>query len=286
MDQQPLARFLRSRRALLGPTDVGLRDVGPRRTGGLRREEIAALAHISASYYARLEQARGPRPSAAVISSLSNALRLSDEERTLLFTLSGRSPERDDKTLRSDVTPSVLDLIDRMPGTAAIILNAKFDVLAMNPLAHALFEGFSAQENPERNLARAFFLSPDPSRRHYGVSATEDFAEFAVSQLRAAAERYPGDRGLDGLITELRSSRSAEFERLWHEVDNVLPRHQMKSLNHSLVGPVELHCNVLSIPDRDQSVVLFTADPGTTSHRALCSLALIGSEDLESAAYR
>jgi transcriptional regulator with XRE-family HTH domain len=285
MDQRPLARFLRSRRALLAPTDVGMTDAGPRRTGGLRRDEVAALAHISASYYARLEQARGPRPSAAVISSLSNALMLSDDERTLLFTLSGRSPERDDRTLRSDVTPSVLDLIDRMPGTAAIILNAKFDVLALNPLANALFEGFSAQENPERNLARAFFLTPDPSRRHYGVSATEDFAEFAVSQLRAAAERYPGDRGLDGLITELRS-RSAEFERLWHEVDNVLPRHQMKSLNHSLVGWIELHCNVLSIPDRDQSVVLFTADPGTTSHRALCSLALVGSEDLESATYR
>jgi transcriptional regulator with XRE-family HTH domain len=285
MDQRPLARFLRSRRALLGPTDVGLTDAGPRRTRGLRREEIAALAHISASYYARLEQARGPRPSAAVISSLSNALMLSDDERTLLFTLSGRSPERDDRTLRSDVTPSVLDLIDRMPGTAAIILNAKFDVLALNPLASALFEAFSAQANTERNLARAYFLAPDPSRRHYGVSATEDFAEFAVSQLRAAAERYPGDRGLAGLVTELRS-RSVEFERLWHEVDNVLPRHQKKSLDHSVVGWIELHCNVLSIPDRDQSVVLFTADPGTTSHRALCSLALVDSEDLETATYR
>jgi hypothetical protein len=217
-----------------------------------------------------------------VISSLSNALRLSDDERTLLFTLSGRSPERDDRTLRSDVTPGVLDLIDRMPGTAAIILNAKFDVLAMNPLADALFEAFSVQAHPERNLARAFFLTPDPSRRHYGVSATEDFADFAVSQLRAAAERYPGDRGLDGLITELRSE-SVEFERLWHEVDNVLPRHQKKSMHHSLVGPIEMHCNVLSVPDRDQSVVFFTAEPGTSSHRALCSLAVIGSGNLESA---
>ncbi|WP_242638755.1 hypothetical protein [Mycolicibacterium sp. S2-37] len=197
---------------------------------------------------------------------------MTDDERTLLFTLSGRSLQRDDGTLRSDVTPSVLDLIDRLPETAAIVLDAKFDVLALNALANALFEAFTAQANHERNLARGFFLAADPSRRHYGISASEDFAEFAVSQLRGAAERYPGDRGLNGLITDLRS-RSVEFERLWHEVDHVIPRHQKKSMNHSSVGSIELHCNVLSIPDRDQSVVLFTADPGTPSHQALTLLA-------------
>jgi transcriptional regulator with XRE-family HTH domain len=279
MDQQPMARFLRDRRSRLQPTDVGLPHDGPRRTAGLRREEVAALAHISASYYARLEQARAPRPSPDVIISLSTALRLSDDERTLLFTLSGRSPDHDNTKLRRDVTPSVVELINRMPDTAALILDAKYDILAWNPLAAALFEDFSALPRRKRNLMRAFFLEPDPSRRHYGVGGSEDFATFAASQLRAVAERYPRDRDVRALIAELRSG-SAEFERRWHQVDVVVPRHQVKSMTHPLVGRIEMHCNLLLIPDRDQLVVLFTADPGTSSHQALSLLSVIGTQDM------
>ena len=152
MDQRPLARFLSGCRARLQPADVGLPHDGPRRIPGLRREEIAALAHISVSYYARLEQAKGPRPSPHVLDSLSQALRLSDDERTLLFTLSGRSPDSDSTKPRSDVAPSVRDLIDRMPDTAALILDAKYDILAWNPLAAALFEDFSAVPQSKRNF--------------------------------------------------------------------------------------------------------------------------------------
>jgi transcriptional regulator with XRE-family HTH domain len=276
MDQRPMARFLRDRRARLQPTDVDLPWDGLRRTAGLRREEVAGLAHISVSYYTRLEQARASRPSSEVLHSLGQALRLSDDERTLLFTLSGRSPEDDIARPRRDVAPSVLDLIDRMPGTAALILDAKFDILGWNPLAVAVFGDLSASPGRDRNLVRDFFLEPDPSRRHHGVVGSENFATFAASQLRTVAERYPRDRDVRALIAELRSA-SEEFAALWQQVDVVVPRHQRKSMIHPVVGPIDLHCNLLMIPDRDQLMVLFTADRGTPSHEAL-SLLSVGAQ--------
>lgn len=274
-----MARFLRDRRARLTPSDVGLPRDGPRRTAGLRREEVASLAHISVSYYSRLEQARAARPSGHVIDGLSRALRLSDDERTLLFNLCGRAPDDDNTRPRCDVTPSVLELIHRMPDTAALILDAKYDILAWNALAAALWEDFSALPRPQRNLMRMFFLEPDPSRRHHGVTGSEDFAAFAASHLRAVAERYPRDGDVRTLIAELRTG-SAEFERLWHQVDVVVPRHQMKSMTHPMVGPIEMHCNLLVIPDRDQRMVLFTADPGSPSQQALSLLSVIGTQDM------
>jgi hypothetical protein len=113
------------------------------------------------------------------------------------------------------------------------------------------------------------------------VSGSEDFATFAASQLRGAAERYPRDGGIRALIAELRSA-STEFEHLWHQVDVVVTRHQMKSMTHPVVGPIEMHCNLLMIPDRDQLIVFFTADPGTSSHQALSLLSVIGTQDMTS----
>lgn len=266
-----MARFLRDRRAQLRPSDVGLPDIGRRRTVGLRREEVAALAHISASYYTRLEQARAPRPSADVVNSLGHALRLSDEQRTLLFTLTGRSSGSDVSTIQRTVASSVLDLTNRMPDTAVLILDAKYDILAWNPLAASIFEALPVIPSSERNLIRLYFFEHDPSLRHHGVSGSEDFAGFAAGQLRALAERYPRDPGVRTLIAELRAN-SAEFERLWHQVDVVAPRHQIKHLNHAVVGPLEMHCDTLVVPDRDQLMVLFTAEPGTASHHALTLL--------------
>lgn len=239
------------------------------------------LAHISASYYSRLEQARAARPSSHVIDGLSRALRLTDDERTLLFTLSGRSPDNDSTKPRSDIAASVLDLINRMPDTAALILDAKYDVLAWNALAAALFGDLSAVPRAQRNLCKMFFLEPDPSRRHYGLSGGEEFARFAASQLRVAAARYPRDGNIRALIAELRS-QSVEFDNLWHQPDVVVPRHRTKSIMHPSVGLIEMHSNLLLVPDRDQQIVLFTADPGSPSHQALTLLSVIGTQDMTS----
>jgi len=142
MDKQELGAFLRSRRERLRPEDVGLPSGPRRRTPGLRREEIAVLAHISTEYYVRLEQGRAPRPSGEVLTGIAGALRLTDAESDHLHVLAGTAPTRTGLH-RRDVRPSILALLERLPQTAAFVTSAAFEVLAWNDLAAALMEDFA-----------------------------------------------------------------------------------------------------------------------------------------------
>jgi transcriptional regulator with XRE-family HTH domain len=277
VDKHELGRFLRQHRERLAPATVGLPADGPRRTPGLRREEVAQLAHISTQYYTRLEQARGPHPSRHVLAAIGRALRLGDAERALLYTLGGQQAEPPGPS--PDVPDRVLDLIDRMPDTAAIVLDAKYDILAWNPLAAALLEDFSATPRRERNMIRRYFLDPDPGRRHYGISSEGDFGQFAAGHLRAAVARYPDDRATQELVREL-LRRSPEFAALWPNPEVSDERHLTKTIDHPQVGPITLICDILTVPERDQHVVLFTAEPGTPAHEALRLLSVIGLQQL------
>jgi transcriptional regulator with XRE-family HTH domain len=277
VDKHELGRFLRLHRERLNPAMVGLPVAGPRRTPGLRREEVAQLAHISTQYYTRLEQARGPHPSRHVLAALGRALRLNDAERDHLYTLGGQRAEPPGPS--ADVPDRILDLIERMPDTAAVVLDAKHDVLAWNPLAAALLEDFSAQPRRERNMIRHYFLHPDPSRRHYGISGGGDFGRFAAGHLRATAARYPDDRATQELVREL-LRRSPEFAALWPSPEVSDQRHLIKTINHPQLGPMTLTCDILTVPERDQHVVLFTAEPGTPAHDALRLLSVIGLQQL------
>jgi hypothetical protein len=227
------------------------------------------MANISASYYTRLEQARAPRPSGGVLEGLGRALHLNRDELRLLSRLAGR--DEPDSGMPSHSAPGIPELIHRMPGTAVLVLNTTYDIVGCNDLAMALFGDPSSRTPTERNLMRNFFLQPDVSQRHFGVTGSEDFARFAVSQLRLAAARYPRDAGIGSLIAELRL-RSSEFEDLWPQVDVVPPRHQIKRMTHPAVGPIEMHCDLLAIPDSATSLVLFTAEPGTRTQSALAAL--------------
>ncbi|HEY1572968.1 MAG TPA: helix-turn-helix transcriptional regulator [Pseudonocardiaceae bacterium] len=273
MDKHELGRFLRRHRERLSPATVGLPAGGPRRTPGLRREEVAQLAHISAQYYTRLEQARGPHPSRHVLAAIGRALRLNDSERALLYTLAGQQAEPPGPS--ADVPDRVLDLIERLPDTAAIVLDAKYDVLAWNPLAAALLEDFSAQPRRDRNLIRRYFLHPDPRRRTFGIIGSGDFGRFAAGHLRAAVARYPDDRATRTLVRELLRD-SPEFATLWADATVSDERHLLKTINHPQVGPIALTCDILTVPEHDQHVVLFTAEPGTPAHDALRLLSVVG----------
>ena len=126
---------------------------------GLRREEIAVLAHISTEYYVRLEQGRAPRPSGEVLAGIAGALRLTDAESGHLHVLAGTAPVRTGLH-RRDVRPSILALLERLPQTAAFVTSAAFEVLAWNDLAAALMEDFARLAPEDRNLARRAFLGP------------------------------------------------------------------------------------------------------------------------------
>ncbi|MYY86582.1 helix-turn-helix domain-containing protein [Streptomyces sp. SID335] len=278
--ERDLADFLRGRRERITPADVGL-PAGPRRrTPGLRREEVAQLAYISTEYYTRLEQARAPRPSREVLAQLARALRLSDPERDHLHHLAGVPPSPPPGPSR-EVRPSIVQLLDRLPEAAAIVLSATYEVIAWNNLAAALMEDFSVLPRRDRNMARRTFLSSRKAGEGctlYGVPNTDEFARTMAQHLRATAARYPEDPEVSALVHELRT-HSPEFATLWatHEV---APRPTLcKTFQHPTVGFIAMHCDVLDITDRDQRVFIYTAAPG--SEEAMRLLSVIGTQRMD-----
>ncbi|WP_112247059.1 helix-turn-helix transcriptional regulator [Kribbella monticola] len=275
MDRPQLAEFLRTRRDRLRPEDVGLPAGLRRRTPGLRREEVASLATMSTDYYTRLEQGRGPRPSRPVLSGLARALRLSDDERDHLFRLAGEQPGPPPGP-PADVRSGVLRMLARLdvPG---LVLDAKYDVLAWNPLAAALITDFSALRPRERNLLRLRFLSGTTQR--FGAAATEQFAREAAADLRAATAKYPEDRSIGALVQDLLAG-SEEFAGLWarHEVGT--QQRMCQTIHHPVVGRIDVTCEILVIPERDQRVVLYTAEPDSPSDQALRLLDVVGTQSL------
>lgn len=277
MDKQELGAFLRSRRERLRPQDVGLPSGSRRRTPGLRREEVAVLAHISTEYYVRLEQGRAPRPSAEVLAGIAGALRLTDAESEHLHVLAGTAPARTGLH-RRDVRPSILALLDRLPQTAAFVISAVFEVLAWNDLAGALMEDFAALTPRNRNLARRAFLGTeraDPAL--YGISDAAEFRHHVVMQLRSTLARYPTDPAVTGLVGELRDD-SAEFARLWGRHDVQAAPMLTKTFRHPVVGEITVDCDSLALTDRDQHLVLYSAPPGSHGAEALAFLNVLGSE--------
>jgi transcriptional regulator with XRE-family HTH domain len=278
MDKQQLGAFLRSRRERLRPEDVGLPSGTRRRTPGLRREEVAVLAHISTEYYVRLEQGRAPRPSGDVLAGIARALRLGDAESDHLHVLAGTAPARGAALVRRDVRPSILALLERLPQTAGFVVSAAFDVLAWNDLTAALMEDFALSAPEDRNLARRAFLgSPEGSAPLYGVSDVSEFRLHAVARLRTTLARYPTDPTVTGLIDELRAG-SPEFARLWERHDVHAGTTLSKTFDHPVVGPVTVDCDALALTDSDQQLVLYSAPAGSPAAEALAFLAVVGAD--------
>jgi transcriptional regulator with XRE-family HTH domain len=278
MDKQELGAFLRSRRERLRPEDAGLPSGTRRRTPGLRREEVAVLAHISTEYYVRLEQGRAPRPSGEVLAGIAGALRLTDAESRHLHVLAGTAPARTGLHQR-DVRPSILALLERLPQTAAFVTSAVFEVLAWNDLAAALMEDFAELAPQDRNLARRAFLRPaQHDAPLYGISDAAGFRHHVVTQLRAALARYPGDPAVSGLVEELRDG-SPEFARLWERHDVQAAPMLTKAFRHPVVGEITVDCDALTLPDRDQHLVLYTAPPRSHAAEALALLNVLGPEN-------
>ncbi|WP_382306077.1 helix-turn-helix transcriptional regulator [Herbiconiux sp. UC225_62] len=282
MDKQELGAFLRTRRERLRPEDVGLVSGARRRTPGLRREEIAVLAHISTEYYVRLEQGRAPRPSGDVLAGISAALLLTDAESEHLHLLAGTAPIQTGLH-RRDVRPSILTLLERLTQTAGFVTSATFEVLAWNDLAAALMEDFGALAPADRNLARKVFLVSDGDGRGgplYGISDRAEFRQTVVMRLRTTMARYPSDPAVIGLVEELRSG-SAEFARLWERHDVQSVPMLTKTFRHPVVGDVTVDCDSLALTDRDQHLVLYSAPQGSRDAEALALLSVLGTEGID-----
>ncbi|MCG5217754.1 helix-turn-helix transcriptional regulator [Streptosporangium sp. KLBMP 9127] len=277
MNRAELAEVLRTARARVRPQDVGLPAGIRRQVPGLRREEVAMLASLSVDYVVRLEQGRGPRPSRQVIAALAQALRLDDDDRDQLFRLAGHEPPQAGH-IATVVRPSVFRLLDRMADLPVLVLSAKGDVLAWNPLAAALQGDMSAWPQRQRNLIWQRFLGSSRCLAAAGPDEDDAAARASVGTLRAAHARYPNDPDLAQMITELRRG-SPRFDELWREGRSSPWRTAAKSIRHPTLGTITLDCDALLLPDSSQTVLVYSAEPGSPEATALDLLRVTGLQN-------
>ncbi|MCC3768761.1 helix-turn-helix domain-containing protein [Streptomyces sp. UNOC14_S4] len=272
MDQRTeLSEFLRSRRGRLSPEDVGLTPHGGRRrVPGLRREELAQLAGVSAAYYTRLEQGRGQNVSSSVLDAIADALRLNPTEREHLEHLVRPVRSSGPVARRQRVRPAVQHLIDSLGDVPAYVVGRRLDILAWNRMARVLLGDFPAFPAQQRNLAWQIFL--DPASREIYVEWERKAAEI-VAFLRLDAGYYPDDPRLGALVGEL-SVKSQEFRKLWAAHDVRDKGYGVKRLHHPVVGELTLACETLVLPsDQGQQVITYHAEPGSSSAESLRLLA-------------
>jgi transcriptional regulator with XRE-family HTH domain len=279
MDRDQLADFLRTRREALQPEDVGLPRGPRRRTGGLRREEVAALSGMSTDYYGRLEQRRGPQPSEQMLAAIARGLRLSLAERDHLFRIAGHNaPQR---ALRSDhVSPGLMRVLDRLDDTPAQVITDLSETLLQTRPAVALLGDQTGFSGFARSLIHRWFTDPD-ARSIYPEQDHPRHSRLFTADLRAAYSRA-GSRSRAAAIVDDLLAASPEFAALWGEHEIGLKRDGLKRFRHPEVGVLELHCQLLLDPDQSQSLLVFTAVPGSPSYEKLQLLSVIGRQRLGS----
>ncbi|MFD5748030.1 helix-turn-helix domain-containing protein [Streptomyces sp. NPDC127033] len=276
-----LADFLQARRGLLHPEDVGLQNYGERRrVPGLRREELAMLAGISAPYYARLEQGQSRNASREVLDAIATALCLDESERAHLHELA-RAPKRGKAVPRprpERVPPATSALLSALEGTPAIVMGRRSDVLAWNTQGHALFAGHVDRDSPAEpgrrpNMAKLVFLDVHTRDLYTDWPAK---ARAVVGNLHLAAGRYPEDPLLAGLVGEL-SMRSPEFAAMWADHRILACDVADYEMHHPMVGILTVTQQTLQSPQGNgPAVVIATATPGSSSATALSLLAHAG----------
>lgn len=257
--RQALADFLRKRRACLTPGEVGLPPGVRRRTPGLRREEVAQLANIGASWYVWLEQGRDIHPSAQVLESLAQALRLTPNERRHLFSLAGQPLPPHVFPAEEPVSPVLQRVLDDLDPAPAYIMGRRWDYLAWNRAADALFSISSAPSPYGRNLLWRLFTNPLMRAR----PDWEQMVRGTLAEFRTAYARYPGDQWFETLIEDLKEA-NPEFCRWWphHDASSTLDGH--KRIEHPAAGLLEFEHTTLQLPsDPDIRVIIYTPSPET-----------------------
>jgi transcriptional regulator with XRE-family HTH domain len=277
IDRPGLATFLRHRRELLQPEDVGLPRGPRRRTNGLRREEVAALCHMSTDYYSRLERGTGPQPSEQMIASIAQGLHLSLDERDHVFRLSGHNPPA--RGANSDhISPGMLRILDRLHDTPAEIVNELGETLRQTPMGIALTGDATRFTGLDRSLGYRWFTDP-VARAAYPPEDQVMLSRVYAAGLREIVTlRGRGSRA--ERLADVLYARSDEFRDLWdaHEV-GVRPT-EVKRFTHPEVGTLELSCQTLLDPDQSHRLLVYTAEPGSESHEKLQLLAVIGAQSI------
>ncbi|MET7680395.1 helix-turn-helix transcriptional regulator [Streptomyces sp. NPDC005423] len=275
-DRIQFGDFLRRRREALRPEDMGVDPGTRRRTPGLRRDEVAALAHMSTAYYESLEQARGPQPSASMLAGLATALRLTPDERSHLYLLAGQAPPASAEP-PDYIDPGLSYTLDAIAATTpAFISDDLSNVVAQNPLNVALFGSFVDRPGHERNLTWHWFTSAHWRSVLRSASPQEEEATGLsyVADLRVNLAQRGHDPAAATLVCDLRDA-SAEFAGMWEQ-------HRVSTLHCSTkivvdprVGRLDLDCLILASPLSRQRLLILQPVPGTESADRLGRLQLL-----------
>ena len=287
-EQQPeLGRFLRARRAGISPADIGLpQGTGPRRTPGLRREELAALAGVSIDYYIRLERGKETRPSPAVVDALGRALRLDAEELAYLRELAAQAARSGSGSgARGATTPrpaasrpvrlTLLRLLEAVRPSPAYLISRTNDMLATNPGGLYLMPGMADWPAKQRNTIRYTFLHP---QAHSLWPDWEAKARSCVAHLRAVAGAVPDDPELAAIVGEL-AVKSPEFSRMWERYDVRRVGNGQKTFLHPEVGTMTLSHEVMEINKTGGGrLVVYSAEPDSPDYDAMVLLDMHGAD--------
>jgi transcriptional regulator with XRE-family HTH domain len=273
VDRARLADFLRTRREALQPEDVGFPRGRRRRTGGLRREEVAVLSDMSIDYYSRLEQQRGPHPSEQMLTALARGLRLSLEERDHMFRLAGyATPQR---VLRTDhITPGMMRIFDGLEDAAAQVVTYLGETLRQTRLSKALIGDESLYTGLARSLHYRWFTDP-ASRSVYPEDDHPAHSRLIAANLHRVYTRDSEDSRAAAIVNAL-LAKSPEFAGIWREHPVTGSYCPPKHVLHPELGLLELHCQTLIDPDQSQLLVVYTATPGSESYEKLQLLSVIG----------
>jgi transcriptional regulator with XRE-family HTH domain len=247
-----LGTYLKDRRTRLDPAALGF-SMTRRRTPGLRREEVAQRANVSATWYTWLEQGRGGAPSADVLDRIARALMLTNVEREHLFFIALGHPPEVRYQAKEGISPRIQRVLDALEFSPAFVKTVTWDLVAWNRAAAALF-GYDSLAAEQRNILRRLFF--DPQVRHV-QSDWESVARFAVAAFRTDTVRAGAAANVQALVEELRRS-SPEFEKFWRENDVRSHGEGTKHFRHPVAGVIEVEFSGFSIDGRpDLNLVIY-----------------------------
>ena len=247
-----LGIYLKNRRAKLDPVALGF-PTTRRRTPGLRREEVAQRANVSATWYTWLEQGRGGSPSAEVLDRIARALKLTSSEREHLYLISRGHPPEVHYHAKENITPRIQRVLDALEFSPAFVRTSTWNLVAWNRAASAVL-GFDALAPTHRNLLRRIFIDPDARAAQLDWQSV---ARFAVAAFRADTTRAGASENVKALVDELRRL-SPEFELMWRDNDVTTPGEGTKHIRHPVAGLLALEHSTFSVDGRaDLSLVIF-----------------------------
>ncbi len=268
--RQDLADFLRTRRMRLSPEQVGLRHDGRRRTPGLRREEVAQLAHVGVSWYTLLEQGRAIHPSSQVLQSIADALRLTSDERQHLFLLANQHHPVETHASQEQVSPALRRVLDGLNPMPAYVMGRRWDFLAWNTTAEQVL--LLSKSVPPYGPNAVWRMFAHPLSRHLYHPKWEQVAQKMLAEFRAESARYADEEWFKRLITDLQHV-SAEFRAWWPRYDVRGRSDSLKEIEHPLMGRLVFEHTTLQVPAQPElKIMIYTPLPETATREKLQQL--------------